>query len=171
MTGRVARDTAFDVVNRSLEELHRLTSSRRIFARLMAGAGLELTRSSAAVLVQVCRTGPVSMGALAGALHLDPGATARIVAGLEETGLVQRERSASDARVNVVQASSDGHAVSARVHEAATDYLELALRDLSDDDLESCARTLVQLVAQLRALEAVTVPQQRGEHAERSPTT
>jgi MarR family transcriptional regulator for hemolysin len=94
------------------------------------------------------------MGALAGALHLDPGATARIVAGLEEAGLLQRERSCQDARVNLVHVTPAGRAVNNKVQEVETEHLERALTVLTDEELDTCATTLVQLVAQLHELEA-----------------
>ena len=155
------RETDRDAVRRALEELHRLTSSRRSFARLMASAGAELTRTAADVLAQACRSGPLSMGALAAALHLDPGATARIVAGLEEAGLVRRQRSSQDARVNVVRVTPAGRALNDRVQEVEAEHLERALTVLSDEELATCATTLLQLVAQLHELEAAAPPRPR----------
>jgi DNA-binding MarR family transcriptional regulator len=166
----VPRESSREVVHRALDDLHRITSSRRSFARLMASAGVELTRTAADVLAQACRSGPVSMGALAGALHLDPGATARIVAGLEEAGLLQRQRSAEDARVNLVHVTPAGHAVNDKVIQVETDHLERALTVLSDAELETCATTLVQLVSQLREIEAAAVPQQRSPLREDATT-
>jgi DNA-binding MarR family transcriptional regulator len=150
----VARDANREAVHSALDQLHRITSSRRSFARLMASAGVELTRTSADVLAQVCRTEAMSMGALAASLHLDPGATARIVAGLEDAGLLQRVRSEQDARINLVHTTPAGRAVNDKVREVEADHLERALTVLTDDELATCATTLVQLVAELRELEA-----------------
>lgn len=158
----MGRATSREAVRRALDDLHRLTSSRRSFARLMASAGVELTRTSADVLAEACRSGPVSMGTLAAALHLDPGATARIVAGLEEAGLLQRVRSTDDARVNLVHATPAGRAVSDKVRQVESEHLERALTLLTDDELAHCAATLVQLVARLHELEAAPVPWQRA---------
>lgn len=139
-----------DAVNRALEELHRLTASRRSFAKVMASVGVELTRSSTAVLGHVCRDGPLAMGALAAAMHYDPGATARLVAGLEEAGLLERVRSEIDHRVSLVHATPAGTAVNARVDMAETNHLEQAFGELDDEDLATCAATLERLVYRLR---------------------
>jgi DNA-binding MarR family transcriptional regulator len=162
----VPRETSRESVHRALADLHRLTSSRRSFSRLMAAAGVELTRTAAEVLAQACRSGPVPMGALATALHLDPGATARIVAGLEDAGLVQRQRSEHDARVNVVWVTPAGSAVNARVQQVESEHLDHALTALSDEELATCATTLVQLVAYLHELEGGAIARPRSE----SPT-
>jgi DNA-binding MarR family transcriptional regulator len=162
------REVSRDAVHRSLEELHRLTSSRRSYARIMASAGVELTRSSTEVLGHVCRRGPLSMGALAVGLRYDPGATARLVAGLEDSGLLQRERSTDDARVNVVQATPAGKAVNARVVAAEANYLETALGSLDDSELATCAVTLERLVGYLHELEVSRVPDQRADLGDRS---
>ena len=149
----MGREGSRDAVHRSLEELHRLTASRRSFARIMESAGVELTRASTDVLAEVCRTGPLPMGALATALRYDPGATARLVAGLEESGLLHRERSDDDGRISLVDATPAGRAVNARVVAAEADYLERALHTLDDDELATCAATLERLVTHLHGLE------------------
>ena len=144
------RRAALGAVHRSLADLHRLTSTRRGFADLMAAAGLELTRPSADVLRRVCRSGPLTMGALAAAEHQDPGATARLVSALEGAGLLRRERSARDGRVSVVRASATGARVAARVEQVETDHLERALADLDVEALAGCAEALELLVSLLR---------------------
>lgn len=110
------------------------------------------------------------MGALAAGLRYDPGATARLVAGLEDAGLLQRSRSDEDGRVNVVQATPAGEAVNARVVAAEAHYLERALGSLDDGELATCAVTLERLVGYLHELEVSTVPRQRSGPTERSPS-
>lgn len=146
------RESSRDAVHRALDELHRLTSSRRSYARLMESAGVELTRTSADVLAHVCDAGPLSMGALAVSLHQDPGACARYVAGLEDAGLLQRVKSEQDGRVSLVYATPAGRAVNTRVQRAETEQLEQALCALDDQELETCAATLEQLITHLHSL-------------------
>ena len=151
------RESSRDAVHRALDELHRLTSSRRSYARLMESAGVDMTRTSADVLAHVCLAGPLSMGALAHALHHDPGACARYVTGLEEAGLLQRTKSPQDGRVSLVQATPAGRAVNTRVQRAEAEQLERALSALDDDELETCAATLERLVAHLQRRDAPAV--------------
>jgi DNA-binding MarR family transcriptional regulator len=119
----------------------------------MEGAGVELTRASTEVLGEACRSGPLAMGALAAALRYDPGATARLVAGLEDAGLLQRVRSDDDGRVSLVHPTPAGEAVNARVVAAEADYLVRALRAHDDDELATCAATLERLVTHLHSLD------------------
>lgn len=155
------RRTALGTVHRSLADLHRLTSTRRGFADLMAAAGLDLTRPSADVLRRVCRSGPLTMGSLAAAEHQDPGATARLVSALEAGGLLHRVRSATDGRVTVVHATDEGRRVAAKVERVETDHLERALAELDDPGLLVCASVLEQLVVRLRAAAETAPPRLR----------
>ncbi len=145
------RQGQLGTVHRSLADLHRLTSTRRGFADLMAAAGLDLTRPSADALRRVCRAGPLAMGALAAAEHQDPGAMARLVSSLEEGGLLRRTRSETDGRVTVVHATPAGLRVAARVERAEIDHLQRALRELDDDELVASAQVLERLLTLLRA--------------------
>ena len=58
-----------------------------------------------------------------------------------------------------------GAAVNARVQEVEAEHLEHALTALSDEELATCATTLVQLVAYLHELEAGAPPRPRSERS------
>ena len=175
MADAPSRTASRDALRGSLEELHRLTSSRRGFSRRMATVGVTLTQPAAVVLGHVCRRGPLPMGDVARATRNDPGATARLVAALEADGLLQRSRSSDDRRVNLVGATPHGRAVAAQVDAAQVHHLDRALAALDDDELASCAATLYRLVRLLRdapevvAPDVVELPEQRSAAVQPAP--
>lgn len=140
------RQASRESVRRSIEQLLRVSASRSGFAARMSTVGVHLTQPAAAVLGHVCEAGPLAMGDLARATRNDPGATARQVAALEADGLVVRQRSDQDGRVNLVQATAQGRQMAQRVADAQTRHLDLALRDLADDELADTAARLERLV-------------------------
>jgi DNA-binding MarR family transcriptional regulator len=142
----VDRQASRESVRRSLEQLLRVSASRRGFAARMAAVGVHLSQPAAAVLGHVCDAAPLAMGDLARATRNDPGATARQVAALEADGLVVRERSDSDGRVNLVRATDEGRRMAARVADAQTRHLDHALRGLADGELAATAAHLERLV-------------------------
>lgn len=132
----------------------------------MATVGVRLPQQAVNVLDHVCQHGPLAMGDLARATRHDPGATARLVGGLEADGLLHRQRSDDDGRVTLVAATDEGRRTATRVLDAQLQHLDRALRPLSDLELDTCAAHLERLVALLRETEAVPhVPGQRGAPA------
>jgi DNA-binding MarR family transcriptional regulator len=73
----------------------------------------ETSPSQLAALATLFRTGPMTIGELAGAERVKPPTMTRIVAALEETGLVRRESSTRDGRVVHVVVTDAGR----RAHE------------------------------------------------------
>jgi DNA-binding MarR family transcriptional regulator len=73
----------------------------------------EATPSQLTAIATLFLTGPMTLGELAGAERVKPPTMTRIVAALEERGLVRRETSPDDRRVVHVVLTDDGH----RAHE------------------------------------------------------
>jgi DNA-binding MarR family transcriptional regulator len=71
------------------------------------------TPSQLTALATLYRDGPMTLGELASAEHVKPPSMTRIVAALEERGLVRRDHSTTDARVVQVSATEAGR----RAHE------------------------------------------------------
>jgi DNA-binding MarR family transcriptional regulator len=76
-------------------------------------ANQEASPSQLAALATLFRTGPMTIGELAGAERVKPPTMTRIVAALEERGLVRREPSSADGRVVHVVLTAEGR----RAHE------------------------------------------------------
>jgi DNA-binding MarR family transcriptional regulator len=77
------------------------------------GSGEDATPSQLTVLSTLYRHGPMTLGELAATERVKPPSMTRIVAALEERGLVSREHSTEDARVVSVAATKEGR----RAHE------------------------------------------------------
>jgi DNA-binding MarR family transcriptional regulator len=98
--------------NRATPELASLLrSSVARLARRLRQQGIvndEASPSQLTALATLFRTGPMTLGELAAAERVKPPTMTRIVAALEERGLVRRDASADDGRVVHVVVTADG---------------------------------------------------------------
>jgi DNA-binding MarR family transcriptional regulator len=99
-----------------------------------------ITPSQLSALVSIEREGPVTLGALAGLESVQPPTMTRIVAGLEEQGLVQREVDQTDRRIARVRMTSQGRKLLERNRSRKTAYLASRMRGLTAEELEVLAR-------------------------------
>lgn len=119
--------------------------------QLDAVAELELSVSQARTLVMLERLGgAAAVGVLAGRLPLSQGATSRVVEGLHQAGLVERQEDPSDRRVKRVTITDAGRATVERFDEfraakAAVlhDFAEL----LGEDDRAQLGEVLARVLA------------------------
>ena len=82
----------------ALEQLFRLTVSRKMYARQSAAVGAVVSRAGYAVLRCLDQAGPLAVGELAARCSMDPAAAGRQVRALEEEGFVARTAGADDGR-------------------------------------------------------------------------
>src|SRR4051812_23669107 len=105
-----------------------------------AASGLTAPRLSA--LSVIVYGGPLTLGALAAAEQVRPPTMTRLVAAMEEAGLVERERDAGDRRVVRMSATAKGK----RILEAGRDrriaVIAESLADLPDGDVGDIAKAL-----------------------------
>ena len=117
----------------------RLTLTR--FARRLrqeADAGLSPSLTSA--LSTIDRHGPLTPSRLAEVERIQRPTATRLVAGLEEKGLVEREADPDDGRVSHGRASAGGRALLKRMRSRKNAYLAKQLRALDDDAVETLER-------------------------------
>ena len=100
--------------------------------------GLSLTES--AVLGRLMRQGPSTAADLARAESVKPQSMAAIIAGLEESGLVNRERHPTDRRQFHVALTPKGAALRKSVRDAKLAWLLKAISQLDDGDRETLLR-------------------------------
>ncbi|HKO13899.1 MAG TPA: MarR family transcriptional regulator [Acidobacteriaceae bacterium] len=86
--------------------------------------------------------GPVTLGALAAAEQVRPPTITKLVAGLEEAGLVARERDPADARVTRVRATARGTRLLQEGRERRVAALAASLRALPAADRKMVLRAL-----------------------------
>src|SRR5919197_2334526 len=121
----------------------------RTARRLRQEAGTDLGPSQTAALATVERHGPLTPSELARIERIQRPTATRIVARLEEAGLVERVRDPRDARSFTVRATAEGAALMKKLRTRKNAYLARRLRDLSDDDLATLDRAAAILEALL----------------------
>ena len=121
----------------------------RTARRLRQEAGMDLSPSLAAALATIERHGPLTPSGLAEIERVRRPTATRMVARLEEEGLVLRTTDPGDGRVSLVSASPAGSALLKKIRGRKNAYLARRLRELSDDeaaDLERAAAILERLL-------------------------
>jgi DNA-binding MarR family transcriptional regulator len=121
----------------------------RTARRLRQESGTDLSPSLTAALATIDRHGPLSPSGLAELEHVRRPTATRMVARLEEEGLVLRKADPADGRVSVVTLSAAGRTLLKRIRGRKTAYLARRLRELSDAelaDLERAAAILERLL-------------------------
>ena len=100
----------------------------------------QVTPSQLSALVSIEREGPVTLGELAALESVQPPTITRIVAGLEEQGLVQREVDPADRRISRVRMTSQARKLLERNRSRKTAYLASRMRGLNAEELDLLAR-------------------------------
>lgn len=139
-------------IERALEQLLRLYSSRKVHARRSAAAGVMITRQGYLLLRRLQEDGALPMGELAKITQMDPAAAGRQVRQLEEDGLVTRTRGEDDGRVVVVEVTPRGAAVRQRLSTVGEDHMSDVLADWPAEDREQLALLLPRFVEGLRSV-------------------
>ena len=123
----------------------------RLARRLRTQLPGELSPSQLATLASVERLGPITLGELSSVERVKPPTMTKIVACLEEQGLVSRTVDPSDRRVARVEATASGLAFLDDSRQQKDAYLAQRLRSLPDDDrivLEQAAEVLERILDQ-----------------------
>ena len=112
----------------------------RLARRLRQQAPTGITPSQLSVLATLSMKGTMTLGALADAERVRPPTMTRIVAALEEEGLVGREHDPDDRRRQNVLMTEKGRKLVASSRTRKTAYLAQRVRALSPNDRETLAR-------------------------------
>jgi DNA-binding MarR family transcriptional regulator len=123
----------------------------RLGRRLRTQLPGELSPSQLATLASVERLGPLTLGELSAAERVKPPTMTKIVAGLEEQGLVSRTVDPSDRRVARVEATADGLAFIEASRQSKDAYLAQRIRTLPEEDrvaLERATSVLERILAE-----------------------
>jgi DNA-binding MarR family transcriptional regulator len=81
--------------------------------------------------------GPMTLGQLAQAEQVKPPTMTRIVAGLEKSGLAERETDANDARRIRIHATAKGKKLLMRGRQARIEYLASHLQELNSEEMSA----------------------------------
>jgi len=135
--------------------------ARRLRPTTAAGS---LTTTDVEVLSTVARRGPVRLSDVAALAGLNPTMLSRIVAKLEELGLLERLGDEADRRVSLVRVTPVGSALHERVRSERTDVLSTELSSLPPAARRSLSNALpaLELLAE-RLLERGSAPELRAD--------
>ena len=122
-------------------------SATRLARRLRQEAQTGLSPSQLSALAAVERHGPLTLGALADHERVAPPSITRVVAKLEEDGLVTRQRDADDRRVTRAVVTSKGRSLLGASRRRKTEWLATRLAELDPDQRSRLADALDTLDA------------------------
>lgn len=131
----VPAQTQAPEVDRDLVVRLRLAIAR-LGRRLRQQTGEEITYSQLSALGSIEKHGPLTLGALAAIEQVRPPSITRIVANLEEAGLVARRPDPGDRRIVRVEVTPAGRELLQRGRIRKDAYLAARLAALSPEELE-----------------------------------
>jgi DNA-binding MarR family transcriptional regulator len=128
----------------------RLTIARTA-RRLRQETGTELSPSLTAALSTIERHGPLTPGEVATRERIQRPTATRVLARLEEQGLIDRMPDVRDGRSSLLTASTAGRDLLAELRTRKTAFLASRVEDLDDEDratLERAAEILERMLAE-----------------------
>lgn len=108
----------------------------RLARRLRQEADAGISPSLLTALSTIERDGPLTIGDLSAAEHVQPPTMTRIVGALVEAGLATRDPDSEDRRVAWVRATPEGSRLIRRSRSRKDVYLAKRLQDLGPEELE-----------------------------------
>lgn len=108
----------------------------RLARRLRQEAGADLSPSQTAALATIERHGPLTPSEVAVRERVQRPTVTRVLARLEEAGLVERTADPADRRSSLVRATEEGRALLAVLRNRKDAYLAQRLDELDDADRE-----------------------------------
>jgi DNA-binding MarR family transcriptional regulator len=107
--------------------------------RQESDTGGEMSPTLTAALSTIEREGPLTPSALAQAERIQRPTATRVVARLEQAGLVTRTSDPADGRVSHVAITAEGRALLKRIRSRKNQYLAQRLRTLTPTELQTLA--------------------------------
>lgn len=112
----------------------------------------DLTEATWLPLIRIARSpAPPRQKDLAASLSLDSSSVVRLLDNLEAAGLIERREEASDRRAKVIVLTARGRAIARKVETVAAQVRRNALRELSEQDIETTIRVLSHVCSVLDA--------------------
>jgi len=117
----------------------------RLARRLRQQTAGEVSQSQVSALASVERLGPLTLGELAAVERVQPPSMTRIIAALEEAGLVERTVDERDRRIARVKTTVAGQRFLERSRSRKNAYLAARVRTMSVEDRAVLARAATLL--------------------------
>jgi DNA-binding MarR family transcriptional regulator len=112
----------------------------RTARRLRQEAGTDLSPSQTAALATIERHGPLTPSELASRERIQRPTATRVIARLEEAGLVERTADPTDGRSSLVSLTGEGRALLKKLRANKDAYLARRLETLDPDELAALER-------------------------------
>jgi DNA-binding MarR family transcriptional regulator len=142
--------TEFDLERRILVAMRRMIRAIDLYSRRLVALH-QITGPQLLCLNQLAESNGLTVGELAGEIHLSPSTVVRILDRLEIKGLVRRERSTGDRRRVIVSVTETGRQFSLLTPYSDRHPLRQALQELAIEDRRKLAELLDALVAIMAA--------------------
>jgi DNA-binding MarR family transcriptional regulator len=142
--------TELDSIERAIEQLFRLYSSRKVHAQRALAAGVVISQPGLFLLGRLQEEGELAIGELARLTQMDPAAAGRQIRLLQEDGLVERTKDVEDGRVIMVRVTPKGAKVRRRMGIVGERHMVDVLSDWSVADCRQLATLLPRFVDGLR---------------------
>jgi DNA-binding MarR family transcriptional regulator len=142
-------------IEQALTRLIRRGNQPRVHERLASRAGVALDRAGYAVLCRIQEGGPLRLSDLAARTGVDASTVSRQVRQLERSGLVGRVGDPEDGRASLLDLTTEGARVLARMREARRTSLSQVLGGWSLQDRRVLAVLLARLVDDLETVTGV----------------
>jgi DNA-binding MarR family transcriptional regulator len=140
-----------EAVERAIEQLLRLYSSRKVHAQRAHAARVVISQPGVSLLRRLPEEEELAIGELARQTQMDAAAAGRQIRLLEEDGLVERTRDTGDGRIVMVRVTPEGAKVRLRLSMVGEHHLADVLSDWSAGDRRQLATLLPRFVDGLRA--------------------
>lgn len=114
----------------------------RLARRLRQESTGQATQSQISALFSINKHGPLSLGELASIEKITPASVTRIVARLEEQGLVERRVGVTDRRVAVVNVSKTGRRLLSQIRTRRDAYVMEQLQELSVKERQTLEKSV-----------------------------
>jgi DNA-binding MarR family transcriptional regulator len=146
-------DADFDLIERALGRILRVSRSPRFGDAIRGRAGIKLDRASYGVLERTGALAPVRLSDLAQELGVDVSTVSRQVQALEQKGLVDREPDPVDGRAQLLQLTRKGKAVRSKMQAAWQETIAGVLIQWKPDDIAGFAERLDRFALDLASFE------------------
>jgi DNA-binding MarR family transcriptional regulator len=147
---KAKREPDVEVVRLGLHRLGRLLANRRSWALLASSAGVDLPQQVIQVLLQLHDGEPRSVAELARLARMDAAAVSRQIRALEDEGLVERQASAHNGRVVLIQPTDNGLELARRLWRLNQTHLADALASWTDEERQTLGSLMIRLVDDLQ---------------------
>jgi DNA-binding MarR family transcriptional regulator len=107
--------------------------------------GSRLDRMALIVLGTLAKCGPARLTTVAERIGFDPSTVSRQVADLQKAGLLSRAADPLDRRAVLLETTTEGQSLMARLSQSRRKRLERLLTDWSDEDITTLANLLGRL--------------------------